>query len=147
MEEFRRIYSWIGAEFDDWFFESEYGEVSKQLVREHQSSGVFVESNGAVGADLQKYGLGFCLLIKTDGTALYATRDLSLAQHKFNKCGIDRSVYVVDDAQTFHFQQVFKCLELMGSEEASKCHHLAYAQVVLPDGKMSSRKGNVILFS
>jgi len=158
MDEFRRIYHWVDARFDDWFFESEYGESSKALVREfmvpnpqdqHKGEGapVFMESDGAVGDDLTKSKLGFCLLIKSDGTALYATRDLALAQKKFEKYGIEKSFYVVDDAQSLHFQQVFKCLELMGYDQAKKCKHLAYAQVVLPDGKMSSRKGNVILFS
>lgn len=147
MEEFRRIYAWIDSRFDHYFFESELGEESKALVREHMADGVFIESEGAVGADLSDHGLGFCVLIKSDGTALYATRDLALARRKFDEFGVDRSLYVVDDAQTLHFQQVFKCLELMGYEQASKCQHLGYAQVVLPDGKMSSRKGNVILFS
>jgi arginyl-tRNA synthetase len=147
LDEFRRIYAWLDARFDHFFYESELGEESKAIVREHQKSGVFIESEGAVGADLSAYGLGFCVLIKRDGTALYATRDLALARRKFDEFGIDRSLYVVDDAQTLHFQQVFKCLELMGYEQASKCQHLGYAQVVLPDGKMSSRKGNVILFS
>ncbi len=147
MEEFYRIYAWLGCRFDHFFFESEVGEPSKELVREFQAKGVFKESQGAVGADLEEFGLGFCVLIKSDGTALYATRDLSLAQRKFEEFGIDRSLYVVDSAQTLHFQQVFKCLELMGYEQASKCQHLPYAQVVLTDGKMSSRKGNSILFS
>lgn len=147
MDEFHRIYDWLGCRFDHWFYESELGEPSKALVREHQQKGTFIESQGAVGADLSEFDLGFCVLIKTDGTALYATRDLALAKRKFEEFGVDRSLYVVDSAQTLHFQQVFKCLELMGYEQAAKCQHLPYGQVVLPDGKMSSRKGNVILFS
>uniref|UniRef100_A0A0G4HLF1 arginine--tRNA ligase n=1 Tax=Chromera velia CCMP2878 TaxID=1169474 RepID=A0A0G4HLF1_9ALVE len=152
MKEFRRIYDWMGARFDDYFYESEVGEESKALVRENLAKGVFVESQGAVVADLREFSwqggdLGFCVLIKRDGTALYATRDLALARRKFEKFGVDRSLYVVDSSQSLHFQQVFKCLELMGYEQASKCVHVPYAQVVLPDGKMSSRKGNVILFS
>lgn len=147
MDEFYRIYDWLGCRFDHYFYESELGEASKAIVREHQKPGVFIESEGAVGANLEEFGLGFCVLIKRDGTALYATRDLALAKRKFEEFGIDRSLYVVDSAQTLHFQQVFKCLELMGYEQAAQCQHLPYGQVVLPDGKMSSRKGNVILFS
>lgn len=147
LDEFKDIYSWLDCRFDHYFFESEFGERGKELVRRYQQKGVFVESDGAVGADLKKWNLGFCILIKRDGTALYATRDLSLAEEKFEKYKIDRSLYVVDSGQTFHFQQVFKCLELMGYSQASKCFHLGYGQVVRPEGKMSSRKGNVILFS
>lgn len=147
LDEFKEIYQWLGSDFEHFFFESEFGESSKELVKEFQKKGIFVESDGAIGADLKEYGLGFCVLIKRDGTALYATRDLTLAKKKFEEFKIDRSIYVVDSAQTFHFQQVFKCLELMGFPQAKDCFHLSYAQVVRPDGKMSSRKGNVILFS
>lgn len=152
MAEFHSIYDWLNCRFDIWFYESDFGESSKAIVREWQDKGVFVESDGAVGADLNEFGLGFCILIKSNGTATYACRDLALAVKKFEEYGVDRSVYVVDVGQSLHFQQVFKCLELMGYPQAPKCHHHAYEQVVLRDKdgkmeKMSSRKGNVVLFS
>ena len=147
IDELHETFKWLNCSFDHFFYESEYGESSKELVREFQKKGVFVESQGAVGADLSKDGLGFCVLIKRDGTALYATRDLVLAQRKFEEFKINRSIYVVDAGQTLHFQQVFRCLELMGYEQVKKCHHCSYAQVVTPEGKMSSRKGTVILMS
>jgi arginyl-tRNA synthetase len=147
IDELKETFAWLNCSFDHFFYESEYGETSKELVREFQKKGVFIESQGAVGADLSKDGLGFCVLIKRDGTALYATRDLALAQRKFEEFKVDRSVYVVDAAQTLHFQQVFRCLELMGYEQVKKCFHCSYAQVVTPEGKMSSRKGTVILMS
>jgi arginyl-tRNA synthetase len=140
-------YNWLDAKFDKFFFESEMGELSKQMVRSFLEKGVFVESDGAIGADLRDYKLGFCILIKRDGTATYACRDLALAQMKFDQYKIDWSIYVVDSAQTLHFKQVFKCLELMGYAQVRNCYHLPYEQVVLTSGKMSSRKGNVILFS
>jgi len=87
------------------------------------------------------------MVLKSDGAGLYATKDLALARRKFEEFKIDQSVYVVDAAQTLHFQQVFKVLELMGYEQAKYCVHLPYGQVVLPSGKMSSRVGNVIYFS
>ncbi|MFT7670412.1 MAG: arginyl-tRNA synthetase [Planctomycetota bacterium] len=147
MDEFYRIYDWLECKFDHYFYESELGEISKELVREFETSGVFIASEGAVGADLSDFDMGFCVLIKSDGTALYATRDLALAKRKFEEFGIDRSLYVVDSSQSLHFRQVFKCLELMGYEQASKCQHLPYGQVVLASGKMSSRTGEVFLFS
>ena len=152
MAEFHRIYEWLNCRFDTWFYESDLAEPSKALVRGFQESGVFVESEGAVGADLSEAGQGFCMLIKSNGAATYACRDLALAVRKFEDYGVDRSVYVVDSAQSLHFRQVFECLERMGCAQASQCHHHAYEQVMLkgPDGgpeKMSSRRGNVILFS
>ncbi len=85
-------------------------------------------------------------VLRSDGTTLYSTKDLALAQKKFANFGIDRSVYVVDAQQGFYMQQVFKVLELMGWPQAAKCHHLSYAFVRLPEGKMSSRTGNIVLF-
>lgn len=147
MEEFYKDYEWLNCDFDHYFFESEFGESGKVLTKEFQRDGVFIESDGAIGADLNDKKLGFCILIKSDGTATYACRDLALAKEKFNKYKIDRSYYVVDAGQKLHFQQVFECLKRMGFKQAEKCIHYDYAQVVIPGGKMSSRKGTVILFS
>jgi arginyl-tRNA synthetase len=148
LNEFQNIYKWLGARFDHDFYESEVGPESKQLVMERYEKGeVFEVNNGAIGVQLEKYGMPFLVLIKSNGAGLYATKDLALAKRKFEQYNIQRSVYVVDAAQSLHFQQVFKTLELMGFENASKCFHLAYGLVVRPDGKMSSRKGTVIYFS
>jgi len=147
MEDFYQVYDWLNCRFDHFFYESQFGESGKKLVRKFQTKGIFAESEGAIGVDLKEDNLGFCVLIKRDGTALYSTRDLALAKKKFEEFGIDRSIYVVDVRQSLHFQQVFKCLDLMNYKQASKCHHLSYGYVERPDGTMSSRKGNVILFS
>ena len=147
LTEFRRIYAWLDVRFDHDFYESEVSEESRLLANDFYQKGVFVNSNGAVGADLSAFGLGFCMVLKSDGSGLYATKDLALAKRKFDAFGIDESIYIVDAAQSLHFKQVFKTLELMGYPQASKCTHIAYGQVVLTTGKMSSRTGTVILFS
>jgi len=148
LQEFKQIYAWLGARFDHDFYESEVSEPSQRLVDEYLAKGLFINSNGALGMDLAKHKLGFCMVRKSDGSGLYATKDLALAKVKFERYQIDRSVYVVDAAQTLHFQQVFKVLELMGYEQAKKCFHLPYGTVLGPNGeKMSSRKGTVIYFS
>jgi arginyl-tRNA synthetase len=148
LTEFRSIYDWLGCKFDHDFYESEVSEESRLMAKEYREKGVFVDSDGAVGADLNKFNLGFCILLKSDGAGLYATKDLALAKRKFEQFKIEKSLYVVDAAQTLHFKQVFKCLELMGYEQAKKCVHLPYGQVVLPTGRMKSRVfGSVILFS
>ncbi|MBY0517082.1 MAG: arginine--tRNA ligase [Bacteriovoracaceae bacterium] len=138
------VYKWADVKFDAWYWESEVDSDSVKLVREWQKKGLFVEDQGAVGADLKEYGLGFCLLLKTDGNGLYATKDIELARRKFQERGIEKSVYVVDLRQSHHFKQVFKVLELMGFEHAKDCFHLQYDFVELPDGAMSSRKGNIV---
>lgn len=147
LDEFHKIYKWVGARFDHDFFESECSEDSRKLVDEYYAKGVFVKSEGAIGCQLEDKKLGFCLLLKSNGSGLYATKDLSLARKKFEQFNIDRSIYVVDATQSHHFQQVFATLKQMGYQQAEKCYHLPYGFVRLPEGKMASRVGNVILFS
>ncbi|HMD81374.1 MAG TPA: arginine--tRNA ligase, partial [Anaerolineales bacterium] len=86
------------------------------------------------------------VILRSDGTTLYSTKDLALAKQKFEKYHVDRSIYVVDFRQDLHFQQIFKILELWGFPQASKCYHLSYGYVTLPEGAMSSRRGKVELF-
>jgi len=147
LESFREIYRWLDARFDQDFFESEMEKPGRDIVQEGLNRGVFVRSRGAVGIDLEPEGLGFFLVLKSDGTTLYATKDLALARIKFERFGIGRSLYVVGVEQTLHFKQVFRTLEKLGYTQAERSHHLAYGLVMLPEGKMSSRAGNVILFS
>jgi arginyl-tRNA synthetase len=138
------VYHWANVTFDAWYWESEVDSESVKLVREWQEKGLFIEDQGAVGCDLKEHGLGFCMLLKTDGNGLYATKDIELARRKFQERGIEKSVYIVDLRQAHHFKQVFKVLELMGFPHAKDCFHLQYDFVELPDGAMSSRKGNIV---
>jgi arginyl-tRNA synthetase len=136
----------IGADvqFDQWFWESDVDEASVQLVKEYYDKGLFVKDQGAIGIDLSSDKLGFCLLLKSDGTGLYATKDVELARRKFNDFDVEKNIYVVDNRQARHFKQVFKVLEKMGFPHADDCFHLQYEMVELTDGAMSSRKGNIV---
>ena len=147
MQAFYEIYNWLDARFDHYFFESEVGDEGKEIVKDLYEKGVLIESEGTIGMDLSFKKLPFFMLLKSDGTGLYSTKDLALAKRKFEDFKIDHSVYVVDVSQSLHFQQVFATLEAMGFEQAKDCYHLAYGLVVLADGKMSSRGGSIILFS
>jgi arginyl-tRNA synthetase len=147
LDVFDTIYEWLGSKFDHFFYESEVSEESQAIVDEYLKKGIMVESEGAIGVDLKPYKLGFALYRKRDGNTLYATKDLALARRKFEKYKIDKSIYVVASEQNLHFQQVFKTLDLMGFPQAKQCYHLSYGLVVLPEGKMASRSGNVITFA
>lgn len=147
LDDFDEIYGWLDVHFDRVFFESEVDEEGKQIVMEEAEKGTFVRSEGAIGLDLNDVDLGFCLLLKSDGNTLYSTKDLALAKKKFDDYKIERNIYVVGAEQTLHFKQVFEVLKRMGYTQAEKCFHLPYGLVMLPEGKMSSRDGNVILFS
>ncbi len=144
LDDFSAIYQWLDVPFDIDFYESEMSLAAQDIVDELLAKGVFIEDQGAVGADLKPYKLGFCIVRKRDGNTLYATKDLVLARRKFNEFQIDRSIYVVADEQNHHFKQVFKVLDLMGFPQAQQCFHLSYGMVVLPEGKMSSRDGTSV---
>ncbi|HLO56023.1 MAG TPA: arginine--tRNA ligase [Saprospiraceae bacterium] len=144
IELMEKVYNWANVEFDRWYWESEVDVPSVEYVNKNLNNGLFIKSKGAVGVDLSAYNLGFCMLLKSDGHGLYATKDVELARRKFEDFKIEKSVYIVDKRQAHHFAQVFKVLELMGFENAKNCFHLEYDYVELPDGAMSSRKGNIV---
>jgi arginyl-tRNA synthetase len=144
IELMKNVYKWANVEFDEWYFESEMDATSANWVKELYAQGKLEKSNGAIGMNLESEKMGFCMLLKSDGTGLYATKDLLLAKHKFENRHIEKSVYVVDMRQALHFKQVFRTLEILGFEQAKNCYHLQYNYVELPDGAMSSRKGNIV---
>ncbi|MFL7868512.1 MAG: arginine--tRNA ligase [Anaerolineales bacterium] len=155
MEELRDILSMLGIEIDVWFFESEVDEPSKAIVNELLERGiaederpeggpVIVKIDERLGLKKEKYRTA--VILRNDGTTLYLTKDLALAKVKFEQYKVDRSIYVVDNRQSLHFQQAFKILELWGFPQAEKCFHLAYGFVSLPEGAMSARRGRVVLF-
>jgi arginyl-tRNA synthetase len=138
------VYQWSNIQFDKWYWESDVDSDSVKYIKSLYSQGLLIESQGAIGMDLSEEKLGFCLLLKSDGTGLYATKDIELARRKFQEHKIEKSLYVVDMRQALHFQQVFKVLEKIGFPQAKQCFHLQYNFVELPDGAMSSRKGNIV---
>ncbi|GAB4502516.1 MAG: arginine--tRNA ligase [Anaerolineales bacterium] len=154
LAEFRDILQMMDVKIDEWFFESEVDEPSKKIVDELIARGiaedtrpegpVIVKIDEKLGLTKEKFRVA--VILRSDGTSLYLTKDLALAQEKFEKFHVDRSIYVVDNRQSLHFQQAFAILKLMGFAQAEKCFHLAYGFVSLPEGAMSARRGRVALF-
>jgi arginyl-tRNA synthetase len=138
------VYRWCGIEFDHWYWESDVDSDSVKTIKQYFADGKLVESEGAIGLDLNHENLGFCVLLKSDGNGLYATKDVELARRKFQDHHIEKSIYVVDTRQALHFKQVFATLKHLGFQYADQCFHLQYNFVELPDGAMSSRKGNIV---
>ena len=143
----KKSYAWAGVDFDHWFWESEVDAPSLNWAEQLHREGFLVEDQGAVGMDLRDEKLGFCILIKKDGTGLYATKDLELARRKLEDFGVDQNIYLVDNRQSRHFRQVFAILKKLGVKNAERCRHLEYEMVELPTGGMSSRLGNIIPIS
>ena len=150
---FAETYQKLGLEFDAFYYESQTYNLGKDLIQAGLDKGAFVEAeDGAVIAELpvdefgtQKDGSQKVeTLLRRDGTSVYITQDLGTAKMKFDEHELDRSIYVVGSEQNYHFQCLFKLLDMLGFEWAPECYHLSYGMVNLPEGKMKSREGTVI---
>lgn len=138
------IYKEMGLPIDVQYYESDLLDQTKRIVADLQEQGIAEESQGAIIVDLEDEGLGANLLVKSDGTHLYNAKDLALAERKAKDYDLDRSMIVVDKRQSLAMRQLFATLKRMGREMPYE--HLSYDFVTLPDGAMSSRKGNIIRF-
>lgn len=155
LEELREVLRILEVKMDVWFFESEVDKPAKEIVEElirkgiadderPQGGAVIVKIDEKLGLTKEKYRSN--ILLRSDGTTLYLTKDLALAKVKFEQYHVDRSIYVVDVRQSMHLQQAFAILRLWGFKQAEKCYHLGYGFVSLPEGAMSARRGLVVLF-
>jgi arginyl-tRNA synthetase len=147
IDAFDQIYSQLNTKFDFCFFEGEMEKPSLAIVDTLLKKKIATVSDEAVIVDLKKYNLGVWVLVRKDGTPLYSAKDVALAEMKFNRYKIEKSIYVVGAAQTLHLQQLFKTLELMGFKHAKDCIHIPFTEVRLPGKKMSSRTGENVLYS
>jgi arginyl-tRNA synthetase len=145
LEEFNRVYSMLGIEFDVFAGESFYNELMDSTIEEIKSKGLAEMSQDALIVDLERFGLPPCLLKKKDDATLYATRDIAAAIYRYNTYHFYKSLYVVGTAQRLHFQQLFKVLELMGYPWAKDCVHVDFGWIKFKQEMMSTRKGNIIL--
>ncbi|MCC6314563.1 MAG: arginine--tRNA ligase [Thermomicrobiales bacterium] len=152
LADFRRIFDELGARFDVWFFESEVEAEGREIVQELLERGIAEVSEGLPVVKIdEKLGLETPTyrtlpILRSDGTTLYSTKDLALTRRKFERFGVDRAIWVVDVRQSLYFQQIFKVLELWGFTQAAQSFHLPYEMVRLPEGVISSRKGNVPIY-
>lgn len=154
LEGFEQIYAILGEEFDKYYFESEVEAPGIEMVAKMIADGIAQDGrpDEAVIVDLDALAgtedeYRVLVVLRSDGSSLYATKDLALAVMKFEEYNLDKSVYVIDVRQSLYLKQVFKALEILGYEWADKLHHLAYEVVNLPGNvTMASRDGTVVLF-
>ncbi len=155
LDELEDILRILDVHMDVWFFELEADEPAKEIVDEliqrgiadderPEGGAVVVKIDEKLGLKKEKYRSN--LILRSDGTTLYLTKDLALAKQKFEQYQVDRSIYVVDIRQSMHLQQAFAILRLWGFPQAEKCYHLGYGFVTMPEGAMSARRGRVVLF-
>lgn len=145
LKEVKRVYDRLGVKFDSYAGESFYNDKMQPVIDELKAKNLLTESEGAMVVDLEKYGMPPCLILKSDGATLYATRDLAAAVYRKQHYDFYKNLYVVAYQQNLHFKQVFKVLELMGKTWASDCVHVPFGMVSLEGhGALSTRKGNVV---
>ncbi len=144
LEYVKEIYAKLNITFDSYAGERFYTDKMQPIIDELREKNLLKESEGAQIVDLEDYGMPPCLILRSDGASLYATRDLAAAVYRKNTYDFYKCLYVVAYQQNLHFKQFFKVLELMGKPWAKDLVHVAYGMVSLEDGAMSTRKGKVV---
>lgn len=145
LEEVEKIYKDLNVTFDSYAGESFYNDKMGAVIEELKEKNLLELSDGASVVNLDAYDMPPCLILKSDGSSLYATRDIAAAIYRKNTYDFYKSLYVVAYQQNLHFKQVFKVLELMGKPWAKDLVHVAYGMVSLESGSMSTREGKVVL--
>ena len=146
MAEFDRTYARLNVTFDEVRGESFYEDHLEQTIQRIEQSGITEQSEGALIVSLKEFGENVppCLLRKSDGTTLYATRDLAAVFHRHELYAFERCLYVVGGDQRLHFNQIKYVLQRMGLDWEDRVEHVAFGMLRLPEGKMSTRQGKVV---
>jgi arginyl-tRNA synthetase len=147
LDGFKEDWENLGIRFKDIFLESSSIKESHNIIENLKTKGLVFDSDGATVLKLEPE-LPNTIILRSDGTGLYLTRDIATTLWKFKQYKPDLNIWVVAEDQKLHFQQQFKIIQLLGYEDfAKKCIHLAYSMVLLEGKKMSARKGHMILWN
>lgn len=145
LKEYKGTYNLLGMEFDHYLGESFYRDKTADVVKRLQDANLLEESEGAKIVNLEEYNMAPCLIMKKDGSSIYATRDLAAIFYRKKTWNFDKCLYVTGQEQKLHFAQVFKVVELLGNEWAKdSLVHIPYGLVSLEGAKLSTRSGNII---
>ena len=149
LQEFQKIYDLLGSHFDSWDGEAAMAKKERidEVMELLEKSGRLTESEGAQIVDLTEQGINTpCIVRKSDGSTIYAIRDLAAILYRSRTYDYDKSLYVTSYEQNLHFKQVFEVAKLLGIDEkyTNGLEHVPYGMVRLPSGKMSTRKGNFV---
>jgi arginyl-tRNA synthetase len=142
---FEVTYNRIGSDFAKTYYESDTYLLGKDTVELGLQKNIFYKKeDGSVWIDLTSEGLDEKLVLRKDGTSVYITQDIGLAQKKYEEFGMDTSIYVIGDEQNYHMKVLQLICKKLGLPYADGIHHLSYGMVELPTGKMKSREGTVV---
>ena len=142
--EFDRVYKMLDIDFDNYNGESYHSEFIPAVLEELKDKDLLVESDGAYIVDLSEFDLPPAIIIKSNGSSAYITRDIATAINRKKVYDFDKNLYVVATQQNLHFQQLFAILKLMGYDFYDDCKHIPFGMVSLKDQTLSTRKGQVV---
>ncbi len=145
IEEFKKTYELIGADFESWRGESFYFDKTDAVVEELKEKQLLKFDDGAYIVPLEEYDMPPCLILKGDGSTIYATRDIAAALFRKKTYDFDKCIYVTSAGQSLHFAQFFKVLGMMGYEWSKDLVHVPFGTVSFGGEKIATRSGNMIL--
>lgn len=145
LKEFQKVYDMLGSQFDSWNGEAFYSDKMQEIIEKLQATGKLIESQGAKVIELGE-DIAPCIIEKSNGSTTYATRDLAAILYRARTYDFDKAIYVTSYEQILHFKQVFEVAKLLGVSEkyTNGLIHVPFGMVLLKDGKMSTREGNMI---
>jgi arginyl-tRNA synthetase len=144
LKDFERIYNKLGIKFEFYTGESFYNDKMEKTIDLLKQKGLTKISQEALIVPLDDFKIEPLLLKKSDGSSLYGTRDLAAAIYRYDTYKFEKILYIVGVAQSLHFRQLFKTLELAGFDWANRCAHVSFGWVTLGGEMMSTRRGNVV---
>ena len=147
LKEFQKVYDLLGSKFESWNGEAFYSDKMPEVVELLEKSGKLVDSQGAKIVDLSDVGIDTpCIIIKSNGSTTYATRDLAAILYRARTYNFEKALYVTSYEQILHFKQVFATAKYLGLDKkyTDGLLHVPFGMVLLPEGKMSTREGNII---
>lgn len=145
LKEYNVTYKQLGITFDHYIGESFYTDKMPAQIQIMRDKGLLKLDEGASIVDLSEYNMPPCLILKSDGTTLYPTRDIAAAVYRKNTFHFDKCVYVTSAGQNLHFAQWIKVMELMGYDWTDQLVHVPYGTVSIGGAKLATRTGNVVL--
>ncbi|XP_002126846.3 putative arginine--tRNA ligase, mitochondrial [Ciona intestinalis] len=153
LKEYRKLYDKINISFDEYNGESEYRDKAKWIISNLQQASLLTNVNGKICMDLSNSDWlnntpnHIATLARANGTTVYLSRDVAAAIHRHDVHKFDRSIYITDENQRFHFQQLFAIIDKMGYKWASRSEgrlvHKTFGRI----SKMQTRKGEVVFFT
>lgn len=143
LKDFQKVYDILDIRFDSLKGEAFYSAYMPQVIQEIRDKGLLTESQGAQVVMLDEYNMPPAIILKSDGSTIYCTRDVTAAIYRKNTYDFDKCLYVVGSPQALHFRQVFKVVELMGHEWARDLVHVGFGLVKFQGMKFSTREGKV----